>query len=300
MKRNRLLAYSALAVVCIVWGTTYLGIRVGVATFPPLFFSVFRMLLAGTLILIVFHRRIRWQDLTLKTLGQQTIAGLFMFGIGNGLVSVAEVGISSGLASIIGSMSPIWVMVFNRIMNPKEKITSGLILGTLTGLLGIYLIFGGSMADTDHATGWGVLAMFTAVLAFAGGSVWIKIRKLAGDPFGTAAIQMVSGGLLLLPVSAFTEDWSGITFDTKSILVIGYLVVFGSLLGYFCYLYAIRRLPVTLVSIYSYINPVVAVLLGWLLLNEPLTGRMILGMAITLAGVWLVNRGITLRRFWSK
>ena len=300
MKRNRLLAYSALAVVCIVWGTTYLGIRVGVATFPPLFFSVFRMLLAGTLILIVFHRRIRWQDLTLKTLGQQTIAGLFMFGIGNGLVSVAEVGISSGLASIIGSMSPIWVMVFNRIMNPKEKITSGLILGTLTGLLGIYLIFGGSMADTDHATAWGVLAMFTAVLAFAGGSVWIKIRKLAGDPFGTAAIQMVSGGLLLLPVSAFTEDWSGITFDTKSILVIGYLVVFGSLLGYFCYLYAIRRLPVTLVSIYSYINPVVAVLLGWLLLNEPLTGRMILGMAITLAGVWLVNRGITLRRFWSK
>lgn len=300
MKRNRLKAYGALAVVCIVWGTTYLGIRLAVATFPPLFFSALRLLLTSGLIFILMHKRIRWSEFSAGMIKQQAMAGLFMFAVGSGMVSMAEVGISSGMASIIGAMSPVWVILFNRFMNPGSRITSGLVLGTCTGLTGIALIFGDFDLTQDHTTLWGATCMFIAGLAFAGGSVWIKNKKLVAEPFGAAGIQMLSGGLVLVPLSLATENWSVIHFDLQSILVIGYLVVFGSLVGYFCYLYAIRRLPVTLVSVYSYVNPVVAVLLGWLILAEPINNRMVMGMVITLTGVYLVNRGSMIRRFWKK
>lgn len=294
IKKNRIKAYGALAVVCVVWGTTYLGISVGVDHFPPLMFSVVRLLLAGSLIAIVMFSKIQWSELTPTVLLHQTLAGLFLFGIGNGLVSLAQVGINSGTASVIGSMIPIWVILFNRIFKTSEQVTPGILLGTISGLGGIYLIFSEHAGFRDSGALIGMASMFAAGIAFAGGSVWIKSRKLALDPFGSSAVQMLTGGLLLLPLSLATEDWSTAIINTKTILVIAYLVTFGSIIGYFCYLYAIRRLPVTIVSLYAYVNPIVAVLLGGLLLSEPLSGRVFAGMLITLGGVYIVNRGMTL------
>lgn len=301
MKRNRLLAYSALAVVCVVWGTTYLGIKVGVTHFPPLLFSVIRLLLAGVLVIALMWKRIQWKEMTFPVLWNQSIAGLVMFGIGNGLVSVSMsfAGISSGLAAIIGSMIPVWVIIFNRFMNPTERITPVILIGTLIGLAGILLIFEDKIGSPDNSSITGSLTMAVAGMAFAGGSVWIKVKKLAMDPFGTTAIQMLAGGIFLVPVSFWLEDWSTVTLDAEAIWVVIYLVLFGSILGYFCYLYAIRRLPVSLVSIYAYLNPMVAVLLGWLILSEPLVFRIIAGMLITLFGVYLVNSGVTFSYFRS-
>jgi len=299
MKRNRLLAYSALAVVCVVWGTTYLGIKVGVTHFPPLLFSIARLVLSGLLVLIVLPRQIRWKELTPSAILHQSIAGLIMFGLGNGLVSVSMsfTGISSGLASIIGSLIPVWVILFNRLFNPSERITPGILIGTLIGLGGVILIFEDRIGTAESSSITGAMTMAVAGLAFAGGSVWIKAKKLAMDPFGTTAIQMLTGGLFLIPVSLWLEDWTTVTIDAEAIWVVAYLVLFGSLLGYFCYLYAIRRLPVSLVSVYAYINPVVAVLLGWLILSEPLGFRIVAGMLITLLGVYLVNTGINFSYF---
>ena len=294
MKSNRLKAYGALAVVCVVWGTTYLGISIGVDHFPPLMFSVVRLLLAGGLIAVVMFRKIQWRELTPTVLLHQATAGLFLFGIGNGLVSVAQVGINSGTASVIGSMIPVWVILFNRIFKTSEQVTPGIILGTIIGLGGIYLIFSEHAGFKESKALIGMASMFGAGMAFAGGSVWIKSRKLALDPFGSSAVQMLTGGLLLLPLSLATEDWSTAIINTKTILVIAYLVTFGSIIGFFCYLYAIRRLPVTIVSLYAYVNPIVAVLLGGLLLSEPLSGRVFTGMLITLGAVYVVNRGVSL------
>lgn len=300
MKANRIKAYGALAVVCVVWGTTYLGISVGVDHFPPLMFSIVRLLLAGGLIAVVMFRKIQWREMTPTVLFHQTLAGLFLFGIGSGLVSVAQMGINSGMASVIGSMLPVWVILVNRVFKTSEQVTPGIVLGTITGLGGIYLIFSEHTGFTEPEALIGMASMFGAGLAFAGGSVWIKSRKLALDPFGSSAVQMLTGGLLLLPVSLATEDWSSAVINTKTMLVIAYLVTFGSIIGYFCYLYAIRRLPVTIVSLYAYVNPIVAVLLGWLLLHELMSAKIIAGMLITLTGVYVVNRGVTLSEFIPK
>lgn len=289
--RETKLAYLALAIVCVLWGTTYTGIRVGVETIPPMLLSAMRLITAGSCFLILWSRSISWKSVGKTFLSAHTVAGFFLFSLGNGLVCLAEVGIASSLAAIIGSLIPIWVLLINQIMNRSEKPNLVVIAGMVIGLGGIVLIYGEHAGSSMLISISGVLLMFAAGVSWAFGSVWLKRKHIESDPFSTAGFQMLIGGALLIPASLLTESWSPSAFSSRSVYALIYLITFGSMLAYFCFLYALKRLPVTIVSLYAYINPIVALLFGWLLLDEKVNARILIGIVITLLGVYLVNRG---------
>lgn len=297
--KNQLLPYLALLVVCVVWGTTYLAIRVGVADLPPFLFSAMRQIIAGALLSVFMVTLGKQQLPTKENVIHQAIAGFFMISLGNGLVSYAEVHVSSGVAAILGSMMPIWVILINLAVSRDERPTFPILLGLAIGLSGIVLIFGENLAEfANPAYTWGLVCVFAANLGWAGGSVFLKKKNQNTNAFLNAGLQMFFGGLYLVPVSVAFDDLSAVVWSEKAIYSLLYLIFFGSILAYACYSYAIKKLPMTIVSLYAYINPLVAVLLGAFLLNEKFNLRIGFAMLITIAGIYIVNRGYQIRNLW--
>jgi len=295
-----ILAFIALAAVCLIWGTTYLALRVGVTDFPPFIFSAIRQVAAGSILVafMLFFGKLKFPEW--RVIRNQAIAGFFMFTMGNGLVGWAEVYVSSGLAAIISSMVPIWIILLNMGVSQDERPNFPIVAGLLVGLSGIIMIFGQHLNEFSNPTyQWGIGAMFIANISWAAGSVWIKKKNQDSNLFMNAGLQMLFGGLFMLPFSVVLDDYSKIQFTTSTILALIYLVLIGSLVAYICFTYAIKKLPMTIVSLYAYINPLVAVLLGWILLGEKFTLNIFIAMIITVAGVYLVNRGYQLRKEWK-
>jgi len=225
----------------------------------------------------------------IKLIAGHALAGGLLFSLGNGLVTVAEVHISSSLAAIISSLIPVWIVLLNLVLNRSELPNAGVVAGTLLGVAGIVIIFGGQVGFDHAEVLTGSILMFIAGLGWAGGSILIKKLKPELPVTGAAAFQMLGGGLILLPFSLLSEDWSAIDPNARSLMALAYLISFGSILAYICFLYAMRHLSVTVVSMYAYINPIVAMILGWLLLAEPLSPKILVGVIVTLSGVLLVN-----------
>lgn len=298
--RKSLLPYLALAVVCIAWGTTYLALRIGVLEFPPFLFSAIRQIIAGILLtgfLFIIKKLPRPDN---QTLISQAIAGFFMITLGNGLVGWAEVYVPSGIAAIICSMVPIWVILINLIVAKEEKPTFPIVMGLAIGLSGVVLIFGENLSEFTGSTyALGLVMIFIANLGWAGGSIWMKRRNLQSNPFLNAGLQMLFGGLLLLPVSAVFDDYATIQWTSNVLYSLVYLILVGSVAAYACYAYAIRKLPITIVTLYAYVNPIVAIVLGWLVLGEKLNLRIAIAIGVTLAGIYIVNKGYQLRNLWK-
>src|SRR6478609_1073246 len=291
-----LLAYLALAAVCVVWGTTYLVLRIGVTQFPPFLFSMIRFLIAGP-ILIIFMLTIgkqKWPDG--KTLFNQAVSGGFMLTLGISIVGWAEMYISSGVAAIICSMMPIWTVLINVLVLKDEKSNWLIALGLLTGLSGIILIFGEHLTEfSDSNYLLGIILTFAANLCWAIGSIWVKKKNQHVNPFLGSGLQMLFGGLFMIPLTLLLDDYSSIHFSNEIAFSLAYMILIGSVGAYACYSYAIKKLPMTLVSLYAYINPIVAVILGSLVLNEKLNLRVAIAILITIAGIYIVNRGYQLK-----
>lgn len=303
MKTERnLLAYFALGAVCIIWGTTYLALRVGVTQFPPFLFSAIRFLAAGpALFLLVFLFKLG-QMPSRKVFGQQSISGIFMAALGVGVVGWAEMYVSSGLAAIICSAMPVWVILINLAIRSEDRPTLPIVIGFAIGLAGISMIFGEHLHEFGETRyRWGIFLTFAANFCWAIGSVWTKRNSDANsNPFVNASIQMFAGGLFLIPMSLLFDDYSKVTWTKEIAFALGYLTLVGSVAAYACYAYAIKKLPMTIVSIYAYVNPVVAVILGWLILGEKLNGRIGFGILLTIAGIYVVNRGHQMKLFWKR
>ncbi|MEQ1585485.1 MAG: EamA family transporter [Cyclobacteriaceae bacterium] len=294
--KSPLLAYLALAAVCVIWGTTYLALRIGVTQFPPFLFSLLRFLCAGPILLIMVLTvgKQKWPDR--KTLFNQAVSGVLMITLGISMVGWAEVYISSGVAAIICSMMPIWTILINVIVTKDEKPNWLIILGLATGLSGIVLIFGEHLSEFSNRNYQaGIAVTFLANLCWAIGSIWIKKKNQNTNPFLGAGLQMSFGAIALIPLSLVLDDYSTIQWSTDVIYSLIYMILIGSVGAYACYSYAIKKLPMTLVSLYAYINPIVAVVLGWLVLSEKLNGRIVLAILITVAGIYIVNRGYQLK-----
>lgn len=296
--KNNFLAYLALGSVCIIWGTTYLALRVGVTQFPPFLFSAIRFLFAGPILLALLYLFRRPQLPTRKVIAQQAVSGLLLCTFGVGIVGWSEMFVSSGLAAIICSVMPIWVMLINFTISSDDQPAFPVILGLAIGLCGIVLIFLEHVSEfTDPNYTFGIFTTFAGNICWALGTVWVKRKTEATDPFIAAGLQMFFGGLFLIPMSLIFDDYSTITTSSDMLVALVYLILFGSVAAYASYSYAIKKLPVTLVSLYAYINPIVAVILGALLLSERLNLRIGIGILITLAGVYVVNRGYQIRSF---
>jgi len=294
--QKNLLAYFALGAVCIIWGTTYLALRIGVTQFPPFLFSMIRFLIAGP-ILVVFMLtagKTSWPDK--KTLINQAICGFLMITLGISVVGWSEMYISSSVAAVICSVMPIWTILINLIVSKDERPNWLIVLGAVTGLSGIVMIFGEHLAefsDSNYRTG--IALIFMANLSWAIGSIWIKKKNHNSNPFLNAGLQMLFGGLLLIPFSLVLDDYSSIHWSREVIYSLIYMILVGSVAAYACYSYAIKKLPMTIVSLYAYINPIVAVILGWLILDEKLNARIGIAILVTIAGIYFVNRGYQLK-----
>lgn len=298
--RPAYLPYIALAAVCIIWGTTYLALRIGVMHFPPFLFTAVRQLSAGIILmgLVMGFKKTGWP--TPGHVMQQAVAGFFLITLGNGLVAWSEVHIPSGVAAIICSLMPVAVILINLVIGREEKPGVTIVLGVMLGLGGILLMFSEHIAEfskTEYLSG--ILLTMGAVVSWAFGSIWIKKHHSNSSPFGNAALQMFFGGLFCLPVSFAVDDLRSVNWSPEAVYTLLYLVIFGSIVAYASYLYALRSLPMTIVSLYAYVNPLVAVILGWVVLNEKLNLTIWVAILITVAGIYIVNRGYQLRNLWK-
>jgi drug/metabolite transporter (DMT)-like permease len=297
--KKNLVAILALAAVCILWGTTYLALRVGVTQFPPFLFSMLRFIMAGPIliaIMLIIGKKIP----ATKILFDQAVGGLLMCSLGVAVVGWAEVNVSSGVAAVICSMMPIWTVFLNLIANREEKPTLMITFGLLTGLGGILLIFREHLSEfykPEYIIG--IVAIFLANLCWAIGTMWVKKRNNGSDPIMNAGWQMLFGGLFLIPMSLVLDDYSAIHWSPEILFALLYLTLIGSVAAYACYFYAVTHLPITIVSLYAYINPVIAVILGWLILDEKLNAGIWAAIGITLLGIYIVNKGYQLKNNWK-
>lgn len=289
---NRTKALFALGIVCVLWGTTWVASKQGVMHMPALQLAGFRQLLAGAVYIIYFIAK-----------GATWPRGREWYAIGvlsflnilcsNGLTTWGVQYITAGLGAIIAATFPLWMVIIG-LFTSKDRIPSAALKGFLLGFAGICVIFYEHLKDFMNPEFlFGISISFTASWTWALGTVFTK--KEAGDfnPYFSLGLQMFMAGAVLLVVSYVT----GTTIPVKEIpwqswIAIGYLVVFGSIAAFAAYLYSLQRLSVELMSIYAYINPIVAVVLGSFLFGERLTIFIISGGAITLYGVWLISHAL--------
>lgn len=298
--RNKYIAYLALAAVCIIWGTTYLALRIAVMHFPPFLFTALRQTTAGLLLLGFMFTLGKASWPTKDFIVRQAIGGFFMLTLGNGLVAWAEMHIPSGIAAIICSLMPVLVIVINLMINRDEKPNVPILIGVALGLIGIIMIFSehiGEFSKTEYIIG--IALTFGAVVSWAGGSIWIKKKNIESNPFVNAGLQMFFGGLWCFPLSLIFDDLSAVAWSVEAAYSLLYLIIFGSIIAYASYSYALRKLPMTIVSLYAYVNPLVAVILGWLILDEKLNLKIIVAFILTVAGIYIVNKAYQLRNEWK-
>jgi drug/metabolite transporter (DMT)-like permease len=301
VKRDQLLAYLALVTICIVWGTTFLVMRIGVVHFPPFLFVIIRQVLAGALLLGYLTLIAKEKLPSMKAIGVQAVAGFFLISLGNGLVGWAEVHIPSGLAAIICSMVPMVVILINlNLSTNQDKPSWIIVVGTILGFGGIVLIFREhleQLANVHYALG--ITLTLISVVSWAGASVWLKRYKSQSSPFMNAGLQMFFGAIWLIPFTLIFDNWKGVHIGGEVLFALAYLIVIGSLVGYGCYAYVLGKLPITTVSLYAYINPIVAVLLGWFVLDEHVNGTILFAMMITVSGIVIVTRGTHWKNKWE-
>jgi len=288
---ERRLAYVAWGAVCLIWGTTYLGIRVTLETMSPMLMSGLRWTIAGG----VLAAYMTWRGERLprgSEWGSVALLGFLLLGIGNGGVAWAEQWVPSGLAAVIVASSPFWMAGVEASRRDGEPITLRVTAGLVLGFCGIVLLVWPDLARSGGSAGGfvaGVLALQLACLGWSLGSSYSRRHARHANVFSTAAAQMIAGGLMMLAVATVRGEWSALHFSTRSSVAFVYLTTIGAIGGFVAYTYALRHLPVSLVSLYAYINPIIAVTLGVVLLGEPFDGRMAIAAAFVFAGVAIVQ-----------
>jgi len=282
-------AYAALLAVCFFWGTTYAAIRMALESFPPMLIVSLRYILSGGLMLGgVLAARIPLPSG--PELRRTAFNGLLVLGIGNGALVYAETWIPSGLAALVLSLSPFWLLGLNATLPPREPVRPATWLGLLAGLAGAALLVGPGAFEGGLHGGLlkGFLVLQLGMLGWNVGSLFQRRMPARAHPIVAGAVQQLAAGLACAPLALAAGG--PIHWSARGAGALLYLVVFGSIVGYSAYVLAMDRLPVALVSLYNYINPVVAVLLGWLLFREPFGLRETVAMLIIFLGVAIVRR----------
>lgn len=285
------LAWAAWLTVCLVWGTTYLAIRICLETLPPALMAAMRWLAAGALLGGgLWLRSGRWPSL--RQWPGLALTGLLLIGLGNGGVVWAEQYVASGLTAVVVATVPFWMVGVEAMLPGSDRITGGTVAGLLVGFGGIVLLVWPELRQGGaHASrfGWGLVALQVACAGWALGSSYSR-RHARGDNIAAAtALQMLFGGALMLLVGLALGEHHAVRFSGRSGAALAYLIVAGSIGGFLAYGYALRHLPVSTVSLYAYVNPVIAVVLGALILGEPLNARIAIAAALVLAGVAIVR-----------
>ena len=293
-ERQRWVLVAAFAIVYLVWGSTYLAIRFAVETIPPLVMSGTRFLAAGgALYLWCLMRDGRTSRPTPRQWQAATVTGLFLIAASYGLVSWAELTVPSGIVALITAMTPLWMVLFSSIAAARRP-TALVIAGIVIGLGAQALLFGVGSADHTRIDPWGLGAVLLAGVSWALGSLRARKADLPADAFLGSAMQMLTGGAMLVVLGLLAGEGAHFTLgdvSRRSALAWVYLVVAGSMVAYSAYLYLLKATTPARASTYAYVNPIVAVFLGWLLAGEPFGPRTVAAMALTLVAVLAINLG---------
>jgi drug/metabolite transporter (DMT)-like permease len=283
-------AYLAWVAVCLVWGTTYLGIRIALETIPPFLMAAFRWLAAGGLLVLT----VKLGGSTLPPPRQYlslAIIGILLMGVGNGAVVWAEQTVPSGLTAVLIAATPFWMVGVERTIGRSgERLSLQRGLGLVVGFSGIVLLVWPELR-VDGSAGFlaGVLAIQLACVGWAIGSTFSRRRARDENILAAAALQMLFAGLALLAVGTLRQEWTLLAFNPRTLGALVYLTAFGSVVGFTSYTYALKHLPIAVVSLYAYINPLIAVVLGTIVLDEPFSARTALAGAVVLVGMAMVK-----------
>ena len=280
-----ILAYIA---VCILWGSTYLAIRIGVKNFPPELFAGIRFIIAGTVIMLFCYLKKYTMPNNLKSIIQQSIIGIFLLFGGNGLVVWAEQWVNSGTTALVIATVPLFMSIIELFIPNSQKLTTIGWLGMALGFFGVSLLVFSNNGTSALDVG-GIVILIAASLSWAIGSVYSKFSKVSGNMLVNISIQMLSGGAALIILGLFLGEWSRVKLSYEGLGALLYLIVFGSIIGYSCYIYLLQKWPAAKVGTYAYVNPLVAILLGTIILKETLTLKIIISTCVILTGVLLVQ-----------
>ena len=285
---SQTLVIAAFAAIYVVWGSTYLAIRVAVETLPPFLSAGVRFLVAGGLLYAFLRIRglarpspMQWR--------RAAVAGVLLLVGGNGLVMWAEQRISSGFTALLVALAPVWFALIDWMRPGGIRPQSRTIIGIVIGFFGVVVLVNGhGSVVRGHEHWWGALAVIIAGICWAGGSLYSKHNPTTASPWMNAATQMTCGGAALLVGGVllgepFRTEWQRIS--GRSLTALAYLIVFGSWIGFSAYLWVLKTSTASRVSTYAYVNPVIAVFLGWALLGESVNTRVLWGALIIFAGV---------------
>ena len=284
-------AWIAWIAVCVIWGTTYLGIKVALATIPPFLMGGLRYVAAG----VVLAAALASQGRPLpprSDWGGLAILGFFMFLFGNGGVVWGEQYVPSGLTAVLVGTSPFWMVGIDAMVTRGQQMFVRQWVGMLVGFLGIVLLVWPDITAggvTGRGFFFGVIALQIACIGWAIGSAYTRRHVTPRDVLGAASLQMLFGGLFMLLAGTALGEWKDLYFTPKTTFALAYLTLLGSVVAFAAYSYALRHLNVAIVSLYTYVNPVIAVALGSILLDEPFHVRMLIAGAIILTGILIVG-----------
>jgi drug/metabolite transporter (DMT)-like permease len=286
--------YIALFITSIVWGTTWVASKIGVKAMPALQMAYLRQFISGVILVsfFLFYKKIPLP--TAKQFRWLFIMAVIMFVSANALSTWAINFIPAGLGSLIGALYPLCVVVIERVFFKSKKMTALTFVGFFLGIVGIGLVF---YENAFHNNGsnflLGIFLSLVAMLSWSFGTIYIARNKVEINPYYGVGWQMLIGSAILFLITIFTNTnipLSAIT--TKAWMVIAYLVLFGSLMAFIAFIYSMKKLPAAIASLYAYVNPIVAMVCGYFIVDEKLSSNIFIGSIITLIGVFLVNYSV--------
>jgi drug/metabolite transporter (DMT)-like permease len=286
---------AGFATIYLVWGSTYLAIRVVVETLPPFLSGAFRFLIAGLTLAAI----LAWRGMPMPTRSQwrhAAVTGGLLLVSGNGLVMWAEKTIPSGLTALLIALTPVWFALLDWLRPAGARPQFKTVVGIVVGFAGVILLVTARGAGIHTPADWlGALAIILAGISWAGGSLYSKYNPNDASPWMNSAAQMICGGAGLLLVGLFagepfTTDWSRVS--GRSIAGLAYLIVFGSWIGFSAYVYLLKATTPSRLSTYAYVNPAIAIFLGWAFLDEIVTVQMLWGTVVIIAGVVIITMSL--------
>jgi drug/metabolite transporter (DMT)-like permease len=290
---NRIGVIFAFLAIWIVWGSTYLAIRYAVATIPPLYTAGMRHLAAG-LILLAWCA---WKKLrpTWPQIRASIVIGVLFFLIGHGSLHWAEQVVPSGLASLLITTEPIFVFAITCAVEKKWRMNVTLLAGILLGVAGVTLLVGRSVLSSDPRMFLGTVALLVGSLSWSAGMVYSRRSHLSGHPMLLSALSLLAGAVMLLTVGTLAGEARGFSFSSVSHgswAALAYLIIFGSVITFSAYNWLLEHYSPTLIATHTYVNPIIAVLLGWLVAREPITLNLGIAAAMVVGAVVLVDHGM--------
>lgn len=291
-------ALLSLAAISLIWGTTFLAIRVAIETIPTLYLTGLRFTIGGVILLGIAVLRGQLLPRRPSQWASEALTGILLVSLANASVVWAEHFISSGLAALLAAMLPLWMALLERILIGSECLTPARIAGLIVGFCGVAAVVAPAIAKPSTGRGLilGTLGMQFYTLTWNLGTLRAKYRPSGAAPSVAPALQMLLGGLVTLAAAAIVGPWRWSYLTMRSGLALAYLALFGSVIAFSAYHYALRVLPPGKLILFAYAQPAVAAIAGAVVLHERIPMPMLAGMVLILGGVWLARRSFHFRR----